>query len=140
MAKRALFAVLLLLGAAGAARALMASGSDDQEMVPNQSTPGGVRQAAQEVRAQEDETPPMLRWMLQPLPHGMFVRLPVIDTDPNRGITYGIMPIIVLQNKNGDRIEQIHAPSLTYNKDFGLTPTYRYYYYPQPDADFVGRA
>ncbi len=111
-------------------------------IVPNRDTPGGVRKAAQDASAggkDQDETPTALRWMLKPLKRGMFVRLPVIDTDPNRGLTYGIMPIVVLQGKNDDRIEQIHAPSLNYNKDFGLSPTYRYYYYPQEDAAFAGR-
>jgi hypothetical protein len=87
----------------------------------------------------EDETPPFLRWMLAPLKRGMFVRLPIVDTDPNRGVTYGVMPIIVLKGKNDERIEQIHAPSLTYNENFKLSPTYRYYYYPQEDASFLAR-
>ena len=139
MTKRALLAALLILGAAGAARALMGAGPDDQEMVPDRQTPGGVRNAAQEVENKEDQTPAALRWMLKPLNRGMFVRLPVIDSDPNRGLTYGIMPILVLQGKNDDRIQQIHAPSLNYNKNFGLSPTYRYYYYPEEDAAFIGR-
>jgi outer membrane protein assembly factor BamA len=29
---------------------------------------------------------------------------------------------------------------MTYNKDFGPTPTYRYFYYPEDDASFVTRA
>ena len=138
MLKSVPLAVLLLLVAAAAPRVLRAD-SGDAEIIPNRDTPGGVRQAAQEVRAKEDQTPAALRWMLKPLNRGMFVRLPTIDSDPNRGITYGIMPIVVLQGKKDDRIQQIHAPSLTYNKDFGLTPTYRYYYYPQEDASFDGR-
>ncbi len=88
----------------------------------------------------EEGPPSILRWMLAPLKRGMFVRLPIVDTDPNRGVTYGVMPIFVLQGAHDDRIEQIHAPSLTYNKNFGLLPTYRYYFYPQEDASFVARA
>ena len=136
MIKRALLAFLLLLGAAAAPRAPRAD-SGDEEIIPNRVS--GVKKAAEEVRAKEDETPAALRWMLQPLERGMFVRLPIIDTDPNRGITYGIMPIVVLQGKNDERIEQIHAPSITYNKDFHLSPTYRYYYYPEDDAAFAAR-
>ncbi|MFI5350453.1 MAG: BamA/TamA family outer membrane protein [Elusimicrobiota bacterium] len=136
MIKRALLAFLLLLGAAAAPRALRAD-SGDEEIIPNRVS--GVKKAAEEVRAKEDETPAALRWMLQPLERGMFVRLPIIDTDPNRGITYGVMPIVVLQGKNDERIEQIHAPSITYNKDFHLSPTYRYYYYPEDDAAFAAR-
>jgi hypothetical protein len=136
---RAFLAVLLILSASSSARALLVEDAGDTEIVPNRDVPSGVREAAVEARAKEDQTPSAFRWMLQPLKRGMFVRLPVIDEDPNRGITYGIMPIVVLQGKNDDRIEQIHAPSLNYNKDFGLSPTYRYYYYPQEDAAFVGR-
>jgi hypothetical protein len=139
MTKRALLGVLLLLGAGLAPRARAADSTENEEIVPNRNTPGGIRKAAQDVAGDQDQTPAALRWMLKPLKRGMFVRLPIIDTDPNRGITYGIMPIIVLQGKHDDRIEQIHAPSITYNKDFHLSPTYRYYYYPQEDAAFVGR-
>jgi len=77
--------------------------------------------------------------MIRPLKRGMFIRLPIIDTDPNRGITMGVMPIWVVQGKNDDRIKQIHAPSLTYNKNFKVIPTYRYYYYPQEDASVTFR-
>jgi len=49
------------------------------------------------------------------------------------------MPIWVLQEKGDHRIEQIHAPSLTYNRNFGANGTYRYYYYPQEDAALILR-
>jgi hypothetical protein len=130
MHMRARLAVLLFLAASGAARAQQAG----SELVP---IPGKLPSPKQQ--AHNDETPPALRWMLAPLKRGMFVRLPIIDTDPNRGITYGVMPIIVLQGKNDDRIRHIHAPSVTYNKDFKLSPTYRYYYYPEEDASFLAR-
>lgn len=136
MRTRALLAVLLL-AAAGAAFA--DNGDIANDMVPPRTTiPPGVEHAAK--AKEQDGTPPFLRWMLAPLDHGMFVRLPIIDTDPNRGITFGVMPIIVLEGKKDNRIEQIHAPSLTYNRNFGLSPTYRYYYYPQDDASFMARA
>lgn len=145
ISRAAVFAVLLL--AAAPSRASSGAGStegttepgSDQEMVPSRKAAGDVHKTAQDVAAEKDETPAALRWMLKPIKRGMFVRLPIIDTDPNRGITYGVMPIIVLQGENDDRIKQIHAPSLTYNKDFKLSPTYRYYYYPEDDAAFVGR-
>jgi hypothetical protein len=132
MSPRASLAALLVFTAA--------SGAAADEMIPNRATPPAVQKAAQEAVSQEDQTPAALRWMLAPLNRGMFVRLPIIDSDPNRGVTYGVMPIIVLQGKDDDRIQQIHAPSLTYNKDFKFSPTYRYYYYPHEDAAFVGRA
>ncbi len=102
----------------------------DLELVPSREMPAVPN---------KEEIPAALRWLLHPLKRGMMLSLPVVDTDPNRGVTYGVMPIWVLREKNGDRIEQIHAPSLTYNEDFGPTPTYRYYYYPQTDAALVLR-
>lgn len=132
MFKRVPLVLVLLVLSAAAARALDPEGSD---MVPLRT-----RIAAATKETPKDESQPLpLRWMLQPLKRGIFVRLPIVDTDPNRGITYGVMPIAVLQGKHDDRIEQIHAPSLTYNKQFGVNPTYRYYYYPREDASFVGR-
>ncbi|MFC1679514.1 BamA/TamA family outer membrane protein [Elusimicrobiota bacterium] len=74
--------------------------------------------------------------LIKPSKRGMFIRLPIVDTDPNRGVTFGIMPIWVLQGKNESRIRHIHAPSLTYNQTFRFIPTYRYYYYPTPKANY----
>lgn len=88
----------------------------------------------------ENTNPWILRWMLKDVPRGMLVRLPIIDTDPNRGSTIGMMPIWVLKEKNGDRIEEIHAPSITYNKIFKAIPTYRYYNYPTDNSSIILRA
>lgn len=105
------------------------------EVAPERDFPVAVQQAPR-----QDETPRIIRWMIKPLRRGMFIRLPIMDTDPNRGITIGVMPIWVLQGETDDRIQQIHAPSLTYNKNFQVIPTYRFYYYPQEDATFIARA
>lgn len=132
--KRLFLAAVFFVCAARPAAALF-DDPDSGDIVPiRQPIPKEVT-----VAPKEDGTPPVLRWMLKPLDRGMFVRLPIIDTDPNRGVTYGVMPIVVLQGKHDERIEQIHAPSLTYNRVFGLSPTYRYYYYPQDDATFMAR-
>jgi len=98
------------------------------------------RQYPEQVVVAKDETPLILRLLLKPIKQGMLIRLPVVDTDPNRGITAGAMPVWVIREPGTDRIEQIHAPSLTYNKHFGAIPTYRYYYYPASDATLVTRA
>lgn len=81
-----------------------------------------------------------LRLIMSPLKHGMFIRLPVVDTDPNRGVTTGVMPIWVLQEGASDRIRSIHAPSLTYNDIFKVTPTYRYYLYPTDRSTYEFRS
>lgn len=132
MSKRALrIAVGLGLLAARAS----AEGSDPPEVMPPRQMPPGVAQPAQ-----QNDTPPYLRWLIEPTKTGMLVRLPIVDTDPNRGTTFGIMPILVIQDTTTAKITQIHAPSLTYNVDFSWIPTYRYYYYPQDDASLAVRA
>lgn len=107
------------------------------EPEPPRAVPAEVSKVAQTPR---DETPPILRLIIRPLKRGMMVRLPIIDTDPNRGVTVGFMPIWVIQEKGTDRIEHIHAPSITYNKVFGPIPTYRYYYYPTETSTLNMRA
>ncbi|HVE12524.1 MAG TPA: BamA/TamA family outer membrane protein [Elusimicrobiota bacterium] len=118
------------------------AGTARAQTPPNEDFDLGRRKFPKETRRApvEKDTPEFIRWMLQPLRQGMLIRLPVVDTDPNRGVTAGVMPIWVFKEANGDRIEQIHAPSLTYNKNFGVTPTYRYYYYPEPDAALEARS
>lgn len=108
----------------------------DEEVVPPREIPLEVKKEAAKPR---EEVAPILRLILKPIQRGMFIRLPVMDTDPNRGITGGVMPIWVLKENGSDRIEQIHAPSLTYNKNFLWSPTYRYYYYPSSDSTLIMR-
>ncbi|MBI4056997.1 MAG: BamA/TamA family outer membrane protein [Elusimicrobia bacterium] len=79
-------------------------------------------------------------YLLTPFSQGAIARLPVIDTDPNRGPTMGFMPVWVVQNKKEDRIIHIHAPSITYNRIFRWNTTYRYYYYPTRDSELDFRA
>ncbi|MBI5247171.1 MAG: BamA/TamA family outer membrane protein [Elusimicrobia bacterium] len=107
----------------------------DNEMIPKRAFPDSVQQAPK-----KDDTPLILRWMIKPLKRGMWIRLPIMDTDPNRGVTFGVMPIWVLQGEKDDRIREIHAPSVTLNKNFKVTPTYRYYFYPAEDAALLARA
>lgn len=82
--------------------------------------------------------PLIIRWMIRPLHRSMLITLPIVETDPNRGVTTGVMPILVRQGERDDRIRRIHAPSVTYNSIFGVTSTYRYYVYPTDKASFTG--
>ncbi|MBI5596490.1 MAG: BamA/TamA family outer membrane protein [Elusimicrobia bacterium] len=93
-----------------------------------------------ELERPSESQPWPIRLMMAEFKHGMFVRLPVVDTDPNRGVTYGVMPIWVMNEAGSDRISAIHAPSLTYNNIFKVTPTYRYYRYPSDKAAYEFRA
>ncbi len=89
--------------------------------------------------SEDTGTPWILRWMLKDVPRGMLVRLPIIDTDPNRGTTIGFMPIWIFKEPGTTRIERIHAPSITYNRVFGPIPTYRYYFYPTDESALLAR-
>lgn len=92
------------------------------------------------VAAPAAKEPLLMRWMIRPFHRSMLITLPVVETDPNRGVTSGIMPIWVRQGERDDRIRRIHAPSVTYNSIFGVTSTYRYYVYPTEKATFTGFA
>jgi outer membrane protein assembly factor BamA len=58
-----------------------------------------------------------------------FIPLPSIDTDPNAGTTYGVLPVLLLRDQ-ADEVKAIIAPSLTYNDFRGWTGTFRYYTFP----------
>ena len=64
-----------------------------------------------------------------------FIPLPAIDTDPNAGETYGVLPVLLFRDGE-DRVRTIVAPSLTYNDFRGATGTFRYYTYPTPAERF----
>jgi hypothetical protein len=62
----------------------------------------------------------------KPLPRdysGLEVPIPIIATDPNAGVTVGIMPVSVF--REGDRITNIFAPQITYNQIQGEGALFR---------------
>jgi outer membrane protein assembly factor BamA len=77
--------------------------------------------------------------LVSPLPEGMLVKLPLLASDPNSGATIGFLPVWVLRDPSSGRIRMMHAPSITYNKTFGVTPTYRLYYFPTPVSELIAR-
>ncbi len=97
---------------------------------PPRAVPPGAEQPPSEA------TPWIVRWMIHPIHSGMFVNVPVIDEDPNRGTTAGIMPIWVKRKPGSDEIESITAPSFTGNATYGFVGTYRYYYYPDEESQY----
>lgn len=86
-----------------------------------------------------EEQPFPLGLIVRPMDKGMLVRLPLIDTDPNRGFTFGVMPVLIVNASDESRIKAMHAPSLTYNPTFKTNFTYRYYYYPTKDSTLMLR-
>jgi hypothetical protein len=96
------------------------------DAVPDATPGAGHGAALPEVpaRAEVEGKPPLLmRLMLRPAKDGVFVAVPVVDSDPNSGVTYGVMPVWVQTGQDG-RIRRIHAPSLTYNRYFGFAAKY----------------
>ena len=60
------------------------------------------------------------------------VHLPVIASNPNSGMTYGVLPVWLTHNSRHE-IVQIFAPMLTYNSTYGAAFSGSYYYYPSGD-------
>lgn len=69
---------------------------------------------------QADELPAMVKLVMRPTKGGMFLYLPSIDTDPNSGVTAGIMPVWVVMAAS-DTVRRIYVTNLTYNPHFGVT-------------------
>jgi hypothetical protein len=57
------------------------------------------------------------------------VHLPVIASNPNSGVTYGVLPVWLVHNARHE-ITQIYAPMFTYNRTYGAAFSGSYYYYP----------
>jgi outer membrane protein assembly factor BamA len=63
------------------------------------------------------------------------VPLPEILTDPIEGNTYGLLPVLLLLDRNG-RLENIIADDIRYNKITGWYPSFRLYGYPSVDQRY----
>ena len=61
--------------------------------------------------------------------------LPIIATDPNKGPTLGLLPVVVM--REGRRITNILAPDLTWNEIDGLAGTFRMRRFFSRDAGLV---
>ncbi|MBK7972507.1 MAG: BamA/TamA family outer membrane protein [Deltaproteobacteria bacterium] len=57
--------------------------------------------------------------------------VPFVSTDPNAGVTYGL--ILAFLETRDARTRSITAPSVSYSDIFGVTGTFRHFYYPQGD-------
>ncbi len=63
------------------------------------------------------------------------VYLPAPSSDPNSGVTVGVLPVFLFVDDK-EVVRHILAPSLTYNKIFKANATFRYYWYPRPGSQF----
>jgi outer membrane protein assembly factor BamA len=71
-----------------------------------------------------------------------FIPLPMYTTVPNEGSTYGVMPVFMVIDDDGDFVRSITAPSLSWNQFAGVTATFRHYLYFSPvrSAQFIASA
>ncbi|MGH8013436.1 MAG: BamA/TamA family outer membrane protein [Candidatus Binataceae bacterium] len=61
--------------------------------------------------------------------------VPEVATNPNGGVTYGILFAALFKNQNGD-IDRIFAPDINNNTDLGAGGTIRYLAYPSEDTQY----
>lgn len=100
------------------------------------STP--VPSTASDRGTKDSGVPVPLQWMIRQTKKGLFVPLPVVDTDPNSGTTFGAMPVWVVIGSSG-ALRHIHAAALTYNQFFGIAGQYQYFYFPSPQTSLQVR-
>src|SRR5713226_6492346 len=65
--------------------------------------------------------------------------IPEVATNPNGGITYGVLLAFLFKNQKND-IENIFAPDVTNNTDLGAGGTVRYLSYPSEDTQWYAIA
>ncbi|HTJ08095.1 MAG TPA: BamA/TamA family outer membrane protein [Candidatus Binataceae bacterium] len=63
------------------------------------------------------------------------IPIPEIETDPNSGVTYGVLAAMLFTDKQGE-INNIVAPDITGNSTLGPGGTFRYLGYPSADTQY----
>jgi hypothetical protein len=63
------------------------------------------------------------------------VPVPEIETDPNSGVTYGVLAAMLFTDKQGE-INNILAPDIISNPTLGPGGTFRYLGYPSSDEQY----
>jgi hypothetical protein len=64
-----------------------------------------------------------------------FIPVPLIATDPNSGVTVGLIPTVVTTDENHD-VRRIVAPDVLYNPDFGFGVHARIFAYSSADTQW----
>ncbi len=89
--------------------------------------PAGAEQDVSRRHA-ERGAPSGVRWVLAATEDGVRVGVPVVDADPNRGVTLGVMPVWVKLSSGS--LRRITAPLVTYNRTVGVGAGCDFYLYP----------
>ncbi|MFA6434250.1 MAG: BamA/TamA family outer membrane protein [Elusimicrobiales bacterium] len=72
---------------------------------------------------------------------GPIIPFPVVDSNKDMGVSFGIMPIMAIRGGPNDKtIKAVLAPSATYNEYLRTTLTYRQYIFPDEQRFFLLRA
>jgi hypothetical protein len=64
-----------------------------------------------------------------------FIPIPEIDTDPQSGVTLGLIPVWLRNNEQGE-IERIIAPDVIRSQYFGWGSRFRVFRFPSPDRNW----
>lgn len=75
----------------------------------------------------------LINVMIAASPGKTRVYLPAPSSDPNSGVTVGVLPVFLFVDEK-ENIRHILAPSLTHNRTFSVNGTMRYYWYPKKTA------
>ncbi|HBB66590.1 MAG: hypothetical protein A2X28_05250 [Elusimicrobia bacterium GWA2_56_46] len=73
-------------------------------------------------------------------PNGPIIPFPIIDSSKDLGPSFGIMPILAVKDRRTKTIRSVIVPSVNYNENLGITPTYRHYIFPDEKRYFILRA
>jgi hypothetical protein len=68
-----------------------------------------------------------------------FIPVPEVATDPNGGVTYGVLPVWLFTDDKGE-ITNIFAPDINANSTLGPGGNFRYLAYPSSDTNWYAVA
>lgn len=66
---------------------------------------------------------------------GLFVTMPIIDSNPNSGFTFGVMPVWVVFGSSGTLLRWVQAPAITWNRHTDVTIQYQLFAFPTESSD-----
>jgi hypothetical protein len=68
------------------------------------------------------------------------IPLPIYATLPNEGNTFGVLPVFLVVESEGQRTRSIYAPSISWNEVIGVSGTMRLFHYPDRERALLIRA
>jgi len=150
MSRRRILAALLCAAAAGPASAYQVPAR------PGELPPSALMRpdAENQIPLKPTEFPPtgpgpgetkvnpldfIIRNLRMTTPMGPLLFIPLIDTNKDTGLRFGMMPILALRDTRGDGIAAVVAPSVRYNRYLHTQYTWRTYFFPNDKELWVFR-